>query len=93
MKKTGKRIPITDVKAIGLKNGYSQVIVMAWDKNTGITSVATWGDTLSDCEQAAVGGNFIKKALGWPDEMCQDKPARVKKKNNGIIYTQEDKKT
>ena len=80
--KTGKRIPITDAKKIGMDRGYSQVIIVAWDKNTNTTSVCTWGNSLKDCEQAATGGNFVKKAMGWPDNMCQDKPARQKRKEN-----------
>lgn len=82
MKKTGKRIPIKDAKEIGLKNGYSQVIIVAWDGETSTTSVCTWGKSLKDCDQAAMGGNFVKKALGWPDHLCQDKPARIKRKEN-----------
>lgn len=77
---TGKRVPIADAKAIGVKNGYSQVIVVCWDDNTGTTSVTTWGRTQVQCEQAAKGGNFVKKALGWPESMCNDKPARQLRK-------------
>ena len=76
MNKTAKRIPISDAKAIGEKYGYNQVIVAAWDKNTGTTSVCTWGKDLKDCDEAAQGGNFVKKALGWPDELCHEKPDR-----------------
>lgn len=80
MGKTGKRIPISDAKSIGNKHGYSQVIIVAWDDQTGTTSVCTWGSTLEQCKQAADGGNMVKKAMGWPKEMCEAKPARVKKK-------------
>ena len=76
---TGQRIPIADAKKIGTSHGYDQVIIVAWDKNTGITSVTTWGSTLEQCAQAAEGGNFVKKAMGWPLEECQAKPARVKR--------------
>lgn len=79
MSQTGKRIPISDLKKLGKERGYSQVIVVAWDKETGTTSVATWGESLTECEQAAKGGNFVKKALNWPDEMCNAKPARIRK--------------
>lgn len=75
-KQTGKRIPISSAKKIGLDLGYTQVIITAFDKNTGVTSVTTWGYSQEDCEQAAIGGNFVKKALGWPPEKCNDKPAR-----------------
>lgn len=78
--KTGKRIPIKDAKELGKKLGYSQVIIVAWDEETNTTAVCTWGKSLKDCEQAAQGGNFVKKALGWPEEMCNDKPSRIKKK-------------
>jgi hypothetical protein len=74
--KTDKRIPIQTAKNIGESFGYTHVIITAFDNETGITSVTTWGKSQVDCEQAAVGGNFIKKALGWPPEKCNDKPAR-----------------
>ncbi len=38
MSKTGKRIPIKGAKEIGNKYGYSQVIVVAFDKETGISA-------------------------------------------------------
>lgn len=75
-KKTGQRIPISDAKTIGNKLGYTQVIITAFDKTTGTTSVCTWGKSQEDCIQAAQGGNFVKKALGWPPEKCNDKPSR-----------------
>jgi hypothetical protein len=81
MPKTGKRIPITAAKEIGNKHGYSQVIVVAWDKESGTTHITTWGKSLSDCEQAAIGGNFVKKALGWPNHLTEAKPARVKRRD------------
>lgn len=80
--KRAKRIPISDAKSIGNNHGYSQVIVVAWDKETGTTSVCTWGQSLEDCELAAKGGNFVKKALGWPEDKCNDKPKRSKKQSH-----------
>ena len=77
--KTGKRIPIKEAKEIGVKNGYNQVIITAWDINTNTTSVCTWGKSMEDCDQAAQGGNFVKKALGWPEKLTNEKPSRVKK--------------
>ena len=75
------RIPIKVAKDIAKKYDQQQVILVTWDKGT--THVVTYGKTLTDCEQAAQGGNFVKKALGWPDELCQTKPARVKRKEKG----------
>lgn len=80
MSKTGKQIPIQDAKAIGDKNGYSQVIIVAWDGVTGTTSVCTWGKTMKDCKQSAEGGNLVKRALGWDESECNAKPTRLSKK-------------
>lgn len=76
-----KKMPIAAAKEIAKKYDKDQVIILTWDRKTGTTWVTTYGKTLVDCEQAAVGGNRIKKQiLKWPDELCQDKPARAKKK-------------
>lgn len=85
---TGKRIPINTAQNIGESFGYTQVIITAFDKETGTTHVTTWGKSLEDCEQAAVGGNFVKKALGWPPEKCNDKPARQIRKERQSITPQ-----
>ncbi|WP_428663423.1 hypothetical protein [Runella sp.] len=78
--KSGSRIPIADAIKIGETHGYSQVIIVAWDGNTGSTSVVTWGKSVTESEMAAKGGNFVKKALGWPDDLCHAESARVKRK-------------
>lgn len=79
MEKTGKRIPIKSAKAIAKEFGYTQVIIHAYDGNTGMQCVATYGTTLEDCDNAAAGGNALKKLLGWPEELCNAKPKRSKK--------------
>jgi hypothetical protein len=80
MEKTGRKIPITAAKAIANNYGYTQVIIHAFDGETGIQSVATFGKTLDDCKNAADGGNVIKRLMGWPEEMCHAVPARRTKK-------------
>lgn len=80
-KKTGKRIPISTAKRICEEYGYSQVIIHAFDIETGIQHVTTFGKSIEDCDNAAKGGNAIKKMLGWPDELCHDKPARIKRRD------------
>lgn len=75
-----KKIPISAAKTIANKYDKNQVIIVTWDKKHGLTHVTTYGKTIEECEQAATGGNFIKKALGWPDKLCHAKPARSKKK-------------
>ena len=66
-------IPIIEGKKIAVKYNYDQVIIAAWGKD-GWTHITTFGKTKKDCIQAAQGGNFIKKALGWPDELCHAEP-------------------
>lgn len=78
--KTGKRIPINWAKKIAEDLGYTQVIIHGYDGATGVQSVCTFGKSLSDCDNAAKGGNVIKKMLGFPEEMCKSVPARIKRK-------------
>lgn len=75
MAQTGTKIPISDAKEIATKRGYSQVIIHAYDRNTGIQHVTTWGKNKEDCANAAEGGNAIKKLLKW--ENTNAKPSAV----------------
>ena len=70
-----KRIPIAAAKRFAQEHGLTQVIIGAWDGK--LTHVVTYGKTLTDCEQAAKGGNLFKRAMGWPEDMCNDVPARA----------------
>ena len=69
-------VPIDAAKRIADEFGKDQVIIVCWDKRHGRTHVTTYGKTTEECEQAAKGGNFVKKALGWPDELCHAEPDR-----------------
>ena len=71
-----RRIPIKVARKVGKENNLSQVIIMGWDGK--YTHVVTWGKTVIDCDQAAQGGNMIKKHLGFPKELCITEPNRVK---------------
>jgi hypothetical protein len=64
-----KRIPISAAAAIGKAHQQSQVIVVTWDPVNGLTHVVTWGKTKQDCANAAIGGNVVKQALGWPSAL------------------------
>lgn len=75
---TPKTIPITTAKKIARDLGYTQVVIFAMDKNTGIQSVCTYGESKEDCINAAISGNQLKRALGWPEDLCNAKPARIK---------------
>lgn len=56
-------------------NGCRQVVLLAWDGK--LTHVVTYGVSVHDSEQAAQGGNFVKRALGWPEQLCRDESPRV----------------
>ena len=78
-----KRIPIRVVKDIAREFKLDQVIMVAYErdakKEEHMTHVVTYGKTKVDCLQAAQGGNVVKKALGWPETLCDSLPARVRK--------------
>lgn len=78
--KTGKPIPINWAKKIAEDLGYTQVIIHGYDGNSGIQHVTTFGKSLADCDNAAKGGNVIKKLLGFPEEACKSVPPRIKRK-------------
>ena len=73
-----KRIPIKIATQISKEYGQTQVIIVTWDKANNRQHVVTYGKSMEDCKQAARGGNFVKKARGWPDEECNAVPARAK---------------
>ncbi len=72
-----KKIPISVAKKISEEFDLSQVILVAFDKKDGRTHVVTYGQSLEECAHAALGGNMVKKALGWPDNLCHAKPERL----------------
>ena len=72
-----KRIPISWAKKIANELGYTQVVIHAYDGETGTQHVTTYGKSLEDCDNAAKGGNAIKKLLNWDEELCDAKPSRV----------------
>ena len=78
MKSPAKRIPITAARRIAEEFGQQQVILVTWDG--AITHVVTYGATREACEQAAQGGNRVKRALGWPEELCNAEPAHVRRR-------------
>jgi hypothetical protein len=77
-----KRIPILAASDIARAYDCKQVIVVAWDRER--THVITYGKSVEDCDEAAHGGNFVKKALEWPEAMCKEEPSRVKKLKSRI---------
>ena len=77
--KPARRIPIAAAKHFAKTLGLDQVIIVGWTRANGLTHVTTYGQSLDDCKTAAIGGNVVKRALQFPEEMCQDKPARQRR--------------
>lgn len=72
-----KRIPISTAKAVAnLHPHLRQVILVAWDGSR--THVVTYGRSVEECDQAAIGGDRVKAALGWPASLQGAAPSRVK---------------
>jgi hypothetical protein len=69
------RIPPERLEEFARALGLQQTILVGWANGT--THVVTWGDSLVDSAQAAQGGNFVKKALGFPECACMDLSPRV----------------
>ncbi len=80
-----KKIPITAAKRIAKDYDKDQVIIVTWDKPHGTIHVTTYGKTIKDCGEAAQGGNFVKKALGFPEDDCNAVPVRIRKKNKESV--------
>lgn len=74
-----KRLPIKAAKDLAKKYGQSQVILITWDEKDHLTHTVSYGDTVKACEQAAKGANLVRRALGFPEDLCQAVPARVKR--------------
>jgi uncharacterized small protein (DUF1192 family) len=69
------RIPIKTVREFARKHKLTHAIVFGYDGNK--QHVATYGESVEQCAQAADFGNKLKKALGWPESL-QAQPARVR---------------
>jgi len=85
-----KRIPIKTAREIAKSQKFNQILIFGWDREGNITSVATYGKTVEDCDQIAQAGNwFKKKALHWPENECCAEPSRVKKLKEKIKNLQD----
>ncbi len=68
-------IPIATVKAWREQIGATHLVVFAIGKN-GTQHVATHGKTEQNAKEAADAGNKLKTALGWPNNLCNEKPLK-----------------
>ncbi len=69
-----KEVPISAAEEIAERFDKDQVIIATWDAKFGVTHITTFGKGKENKVQAAQGGNFIKMALDWPEELCNEKP-------------------
>lgn len=65
-------IPISAAQALAECLDLRQVIIVAWDGE--VTHVVTYGGSVRDSANAAAGGNLVKRALGWPDNLDTESP-------------------
>ncbi|MGB3749410.1 MAG: hypothetical protein WA961_14520 [Rhodanobacter sp.] len=79
---SGSRLPLSAAETVARDHDFLQVIVLAWDGQQ--TCVATYGTTAEQSAQAAEGGNRIKRALGWPESMCDAVSAQVQRLRDRI---------
>jgi hypothetical protein len=75
-----KPITISTAKEISAL-GYDEVIIVGANYETGTQHVTTYGKTKAACENAAIGGNAIKRLLKWPEDKCNDMPSDQRKKD------------
>lgn len=62
-----KPIPISAAKKISKDSNYPEIVIFAYDPESGMQHVTTYGATVEQCKDAAKAGNYLKKALGWPE--------------------------
>lgn len=65
-----KPVPVSAASRIAKAYAKDQVIVVTWDGAHGKEHVTTYGRNVWQCQQAALGGDKIKRALGWPPDQC-----------------------
>lgn len=63
-----RAVPISAAREIAKRFAKDQVIVVAWDGVHKKEHVTTYGVNKEQCRQAALGGDRVKSALGWPEE-------------------------
>jgi len=75
------RIPIAAAKRIAHEYNLDQVVIFARKHgDNGTEHVTTFGKTVEDCDVAARMGNQLKRYVGWPEDLCTAKPARIRRK-------------
>lgn len=57
-------IPVDEAQNIAERYVYDQVIIVAWNAETGRTHITTYGTLDEYKRMAAQGGDFVAKTLG-----------------------------
>lgn len=77
--KNPKKIPVKDARHVAETYGYQQVVIIARKHGDGaVEHVTTYGVDADNCKVAAMMGNTLKRAMGWPEELCNAKPKEKK---------------
>lgn len=69
-------VPWQALEQFAREHGAGQAILVAWKDGAGYC-VVTWGESELESARAADGGNWIKRCLGYPDEMCSAVPKKL----------------
>ena len=73
-RKASKRIPIFSIKELVSNRGYTSAVLVAYNKDTKETCVASWGNNKDSSKEAAAGASKIKEILGFSQEKVNIKP-------------------
>jgi hypothetical protein len=63
MRRANKKVPIKAAKEIAKNFDKEQVVIVTFNQWSGYT-VTTYGSDKEKCKQAAMAGDFVKKAIG-----------------------------
>jgi hypothetical protein len=72
-----EEITIDMAKQISVKTDYQEIVIFGYNPINGNQIVVTYGRSKEQSEDAARAGNYLKKSLGWADELCHAKPKRT----------------
>ena len=73
-----RRLPIKAARDLSDQYGLSHVILYARD-HSGKYHVVTFGRSTEQAGEAADYGNQMKAYFGWPKNLCEAQPSRVRK--------------
>lgn len=71
------KLPIKAAKALAEDHNLDTVLILG--SSPGGTVCTTYGRTVEHCDWVAQLGSQVKRGLGWPDNLVNIDPARVKK--------------